>query len=54
MSSVDILSSLEMSGGCLGDVWGYLSGIHGNWRHSDMFEGFLEFQYLQYGGVALF
>ena len=29
-SSVDFLSSLEMSGGCLGDVWGYMSGIHGN------------------------
>ena len=34
LSSVDILTSLEMSGGCLGDVCvvsgGYLSGIHGN------------------------
>ena len=41
LSSVDVLSSLEMSGGCLGNVWevsgGYLSGIHGNWRQSDMF-----------------
>ncbi len=54
LSSVDILSSLEMSGGCFGDVWGYLSGIHGNLRHSDMFEGFLGFQSLQYGALTLF
>ena len=41
LSSVGISCSLEMSGGCLGDVWwvsgGYLKGIHGNRRHSDVF-----------------
>ena len=26
--SVDIVSSLEMSEGCLGDIWGYMSDIH--------------------------
>ena len=31
-----ILGSLEMSGGCLEDVWGYLSGNHGNLRRSDL------------------
>ena len=54
LSSVDILSSLEMSGGYLGVVWGYLRGIHGNWRHSDVFEGYLGFQSLQYGALTLF
>ena len=45
---------MEMSGGYLGDVWGYLRGIHGNWRHSDVFEGYLGFQSLQYGALTLF
>ena len=27
--------------GCLGGVWGYLSGIHGNRRRLDMFRGYL-------------
>ena len=33
---------------------GYLRGIHGNWRHSDVFEGYLGFQSLQYGALTLF
>ena len=41
-------------GGYLGVVWGYLRGIHGNWRHSDVFEGYLGFQSLQYGALTLF
>ena len=28
-----------VSGGCMVSVWGCLSDIHGNWRHSDMFGG---------------
>ena len=41
-------------GGYLGVVWGYLRGIHGNWRHSDVFEGYLGFQSLQYVAVTSF
>ena len=26
-------------GGCLVGIWGYLSDIHGNWRHSVVFRG---------------
>ena len=42
LSSVGISCSLEMSGGCLEDVWGvsrrYLGGIHRNRRCSDGFD----------------
>ena len=48
--SVDILSSLE---GCLGGVWGYLSGIHGHKRCSDVFGGYLGSPSLHYGAVTL-
>ena len=37
--------------GCLG---GYLSGINGNWRHLDVFVGYLGSQSLQYRVKALF
>ena len=44
--------------GCLGDVWGvsegYLSGIHRNWRRSDVFGGYVGSQSLQYGTKTLF
>ena len=57
--SVGALCSLEISGeclsrGCLVGVWGYLSGIHGHWRRSDAFGGYLASQSLQYGAVTLF
>ena len=51
LSSVDILSCL---GGILGKSGGYLRGIHGNWRHSGVFEGYLGFQSLQYVAVTSF
>ena len=54
LASVEILSSLEMSWGCLGGVLGYLSGIHGNLRRSDVFGGYLGSPSLQYGAVTLF
>ena len=54
LASVEILSSLEMSWGCLGGVLGYLSGIHGNLRRSDVFGGYLGSSSLQYGAVTLF
>ena len=41
-------------GGILGMSGGYLRGIHGNWRHSDVFEGYLGFQSLQYVAVTWF
>ena len=41
-------------GGILGMSGGYLRGIHGNWRHSDVFEGYLGFQSLQYVAVTSF
>ena len=43
-----------MSGGCLVGVWRYLSGIHGNRRHSNVFGGYLGSQSLQFGAVPLF
>ena len=53
LSSVGMLCSLELSGGCLGDVWvvsgGVLIGIHGNWRRSDAFGVYLGSPSLQYG-----
>ena len=55
---LSISCSLDISGGCLGDVWwvsgGYLSGIHGHRRGSDAFGGYLASQSLQYGAVTLF
>ena len=39
-----------VSGGYMGGVWGYLSGIHGNLRCSDVFGS----PSLQYGAVTLF
>ena len=57
LSSVGMLCSLELSGGCLGDVWvvsgGVLSGINGNWRRSDAFWVYLGSQSLQYGAKIL-
>ena len=44
----------EVFGERLGGVWGYLSDINRNWRHSYMFEGYLGFHSLQYGAVTLF
>ena len=38
----------------MGGVWGYLSGIHGNLRRSDVFGGYLGSPSLQYGAVTLF
>ena len=35
-----------VSGGCLVGVWGYLSGIHGHRRRSDVFGGYLASQSL--------
>ena len=43
-----------VSGGCLVGVWRYLSGIHGNRRHSGVFGGYLGSQSLQYGATTLF
>ena len=43
-----------VSGGCLVGVWGCLSDIHGNRRHSDVFGGYLGSQSLQYGATTLF
>ena len=43
-----------MSGGCLGVSEGYLSGIHRNWRRSDVFGGYVGSQSLQYGAKTLF
>ena len=40
--------------GCLGGVWGYLSGIHGNQRQLDVFGEYLGSQSLQYGVKTLF
>ena len=55
--SVGMLCSLELSGGCLGDVWvvsgGVLSGFHGNWRRSDAFWVYLGSGSLQYGAKIL-
>ena len=42
-----------MSEGCLGGVYGYLSGIHRNLRCSDVFGGYLGSPSLQYGAVTL-
>ena len=43
---------------CHGVVWGvsegYLSGIHRNWRRSDVFGGYVGSQSLQYGAKTLF
>ena len=44
---------LGMSGGCLVGVWRCLSGIHGNWRHSYVFGGYLGSKSLQYGTTTL-
>ena len=51
--SVDIVSSLEMSEGCLGDIWGYMSDIHRHQRCSDVFGGYLGSPSLHYGAVTL-
>ena len=45
---------LEISGGCMGVVWWYLSGIFGNRGRSNVFGGYLGYQSLQYGAITLF
>ena len=45
--------ALGVSGGCLGGVWGHLSGIHLNQRRLDVFGGYLGSQSLQYGAKIL-
>ena len=57
-SSLDFLSSLDMSGGerdvwVRGGVYGYLSGIHGNIWWWDVFGGYLCPPSLQYGTIIL-
>ena len=44
---------LAVSDGCLGGVYGYLSGIHGNIWWWDMFGGYLGPPSLQYGTITL-
>ena len=44
---------LEVSGVCLGGVYGYLSDIHGNPRCLNVFGGYLGSPSLQYGAVTL-
>ena len=43
-----------MSGGCLGGVWEYKTGIHGHWRGLDVFVGYMGSQSGQYGAITLF
>ena len=54
----DPLRCLGVSGGCLWGVWrvseGYLSGIYGIWRRSDVVGGYVGSQSLQYGAKTLF
>ena len=45
---------LGVSVGCLGVVWGYLSGNFGNLRPLDVFGGYLGSQSLQYGAKTPF
>ena len=51
-SSVGMLCSLKLSGGCLGDVWvvsgSVVSSIRGNWRRSDALGVFLGSLSLRY------
>ena len=41
--------AMGLSGECLGGVWVNLSWIHGNWRCTDTFGGYMGSQSLQYG-----
>ena len=54
LASHDPWRGLGVSGGCLVGVWVFPSGIHGNRRQSDVFEGYLGSQALQYGATTLF
>ena len=46
--------TLGVSGGCVGGVWRYMSGIHENRRHWDVIGGCLGSQSMQYGAKTLF
>ena len=48
------LRCLGVFGGCLGVSEGYLSGIYGIWRRSDVVGGYVGSQSLQYGAKTLF
>ena len=54
LSSVCMSCSLEISGVCLWDVWGYMRSIHGKGRRLDVFGGYLGSQSLQYGAKTPF
>ena len=46
--------AMGLSGECLGGVWVNLSWIHGNWRCTNVFGGYMGSQSLQYGVKTLF